>query len=227
MPAVGASPDHSAGPVEVAAFDFDGTLTRRDTLLPYLQRGLGWPRFLWALLRSGPWLAAFALRLMSNHRAKARLLKTALGGRSDEEIAQWTAAFVQQYLPAQWQPDTLVHLRRHQQLGHCCVIVSASPGIYLHEVGRVLDMEAVLCTELVTQAGALTGDMATPNCHGQEKVRRLQAWLAARGLSQAPVLHAYGDSSGDVPLLNLADYAHYQGQPWVRKPSAHRAAPRA
>lgn len=227
MPALDASPDHRAAPVEVAAFDFDGTLTRRDTLLPYLWRGLGWPRFVWALLLSGPWLAAFALRLISNHRAKARLLKTALGGRSDEEIAQWTATFVQHYLPAQWQPDMLARLRSHQQLGHCCVMVSASPGIYLHEAGRVLGMEAVLCTELVTRGGALTGEMATPNCHGQEKVRRLQDWLAVRGLSQAVVLHAYGDSSGDVPLLNLADYGHYQGQPWVRKPPAHRGAPRA
>ncbi|MDP3605615.1 MAG: HAD family hydrolase [Polaromonas sp.] len=227
MPAVETPAAVDVAPVEVAAFDFDGTLTRRDTLLPYLWRGLGWPRFLLALLLSSPWLAAFALRLMSNHRAKARLLKVALGGRSDEEIAQWTAAFVQHDLPAQWQPDMLARLRRHQQLGHCCVIVSASPGIYLHEAGRVLGVDGVLCTELVTRAGALTGGMATPNCHGQEKVRRLQDWLAVRGLPQAVVLHAYGDSSGDVPLLNLADYAHYQGQPWVRKPAAHRAAPRA
>lgn len=227
MPELAAAPAADGPPVEVAAFDFDGTLTRRDTLLPYLQRGLGWPRFLWALLLSSPWLAAFALRLVSNHRAKARLLRVALGGRSEEEITQWTAAFVQQQLPAQWQPDMLARLRRHQQLGHCCVIVSASPGIYLHEVGRVLGMHAVLCTELATRDGALTGEMATPNCHGQEKVRRLQEWLLARGLQKPLALHAYGDSSGDVPLLNLADYAHYQGQPWVRKPSAHRAAPRA
>jgi phosphatidylglycerophosphatase C len=227
MPAVDASPGSGAAPVEVAAFDFDGTLTRRDSFLPYLQRGLGWPRFLLALLLSSPWLAAYVLRLMSNHRAKARLLKVALGGRSDEAIAQWTEVFVQRYLPAQWQPDMLARLRSHQQLGHCCVIVSASPGIYLHETGRVLGVDAVLCTELVSRDGALTGDMATPNCHGQEKVRRLQDWLAARGLQQAVVLHAYGDSSGDMPLLNLADYAHYQGQPWVRKPAAHRAAPRA
>lgn len=226
MPALGASPDHSVAPVEVAAFDFDGTLTRRDTLLPYLQRGLGWPRFLLALLLSGPWLAAFALRLMSNHRAKARLLQHSFTGRTEAEIARWTAAFVNGYLPAQWQPDMLARLRRHQQLGHCCVIVSASPGIYLHDVGRVLGMEAVICTELATEDGALTGRMATPNCHGEEKVRRLQAWLAERGIRKPVVLHAYGDSSGDVPLLNLADYAHYRGQPWVRKPSADADAQR-
>ncbi|MDP2820433.1 MAG: HAD family hydrolase [Polaromonas sp.] len=220
MPVVGASPDSGAAPVEVAAFDFDGTLTRRDTLLPYLWRGLGWPRFLLVLLLSGPWLAAFALRLMSNHRAKARLLQVSFRGRTDAEIAQWTAAFVGRYLPAQWQPDMLARLRRHQQRGHCCVIVSASPGIYLHEVGRMLGMDGVICTELATQEGALTGRMATPNCHGEEKVRRLQAWLAERGSRKPVVLHAYGDSSGDVPLLNLADYAWYKGQPRAHKSPA-------
>ena len=83
----------------------------------------------------------------------------------------------------------------------------------------MLGMDGVICTEMEARHGALTGRMATPNCHGPEKVRRLQAWLASRGMQQAVVLHAYGDSSGDVPLLNLADYAHYQGQPWARKPS--------
>ena len=227
MPEVAASPVAVAPPVEVAAFDFDGTLTRRDTLLPYLLRGLGWRRSVWVLVLSSPWLAAFALRLMSNHRAKARLLTVALGGRTDVEIAQWTAAFVHHHLPAQWDLGMLARLRRHQQLGHCCVIVSASPGIYLHEAGRVLGVDGVLCTELASHEGVLTGDMATPNCHGQEKVRRLQAWLVARGLQMPVVLHAYGDSGGDVPLLNLADYAHYQGQPWIRKPTAHADVPRS
>jgi phosphatidylglycerophosphatase C len=199
--------------LEVAAFDFDGTLTRRDTLLPYLQRGLGWPRFLWALLLSSPWLLAFALRLMSNHRAKARLLAVCLGGRPEAELARWTADFVEKQLPKLWQADMLARLAQHQQQGHCCVIVSASPGLYLHRIGRALGVEAVICTELESQAGVLTGQLAGPNCHGQEKVRRLQAWLAQRGVVQAPVLHAYGDSAGDVPLLNLADYGWYKGQP--------------
>lgn len=228
MPELGAAPGGSGRlAVEVAAFDFDGTLTRRDTLLPYLWRGLGWPRFLLAVGLSGPWLAAFALRLMSNHRAKARLLQVSLQGRTEADISQWTAAFVADYLPAQWQKDMLARLRHHQALGHCCVIVSASPGIYLHQVGRVLGMQGVICTELASREGALTGHMATGNCHGQEKVRRLQAWLADRGIQGRIVLHAYGDSSGDIPLLNLADYAHYQGQPWVRKPTVHPDAPRA
>jgi phosphatidylglycerophosphatase C len=203
---------------EVAAFDFDGTLTRRDTLLPYLWRGLGGPRCLLALLLSGPWLVAFALRLMSNHRAKARLLRVSLGGRSLSEVAKWTGDFVPRYLPTQWRPNLMERLRHHQQLGHCCVIVSASPGIYLHDVGHLLRMDGVICTELETHNGAITGRLATPNCYGEEKVRRLQAWLAQRGGPGPVVLHAYGDSHGDVPLLNLADSAWYKGRPWASTP---------
>jgi phosphatidylglycerophosphatase C len=220
MPEIAAQRDAAALPaVEVAAFDFDGTLTRRDTFLPYLWRGLGWPRFLLALLRSSPWLAAYACGLTSNHRAKARLLMASLRGRSEQEIARWSADFVTRYLPHQWQDEMLARLKQHQQQGHCCVIVSASPGIYLHRVGEVLGMDAVLCTELEVRGGALTGRMATRNCHGQEKVLRLQAWLAGRSGLRAPAsLHAYGDSRGDLPLLNLADYAWYKGRPWTGKP---------
>ena len=228
MPELGLLPDATEPPaVEVAAFDFDGTLTRRDTLLPYLRRGLGWPRFLLALLRSAPWLAAFACGLLSNHQAKARLLKVSLGGRSQQETSQWSVDFVARYLPRQWQDETLARLLRHQRLGHCCVIVSASPGIYLHHVGKALGIDAVICTELEASAGVLTGRMATPNCYGEEKVLRLRAWLASRTDPRAPTtLHAYGDSRGDVPLLNLADYAWYKGQPRARKTSADQQTSR-
>jgi phosphatidylglycerophosphatase C len=214
--------DAAAPPaVELAAFDFDGTLTRRDTLLPYLARYLGWPRFLGVLLLCSPWLAAYACRLMSNHKAKARLLLVSLGGRREQEIASWAADFAANYLPGQWQADMLARLRQHQQQGHRCVMVSASPGIYLHRVGEMLGLETVLCTELEVKDGALTGRLATPNCYGEEKVRRLQAWLASQGLNTPLVLHVYGDSRGDVPLLNLADYAWYKGQPRARPASAH------
>ncbi|MDW5443902.1 HAD family hydrolase [Polaromonas sp. SM01] len=214
--------DATAQPtLEVAAFDFDGTLTRRDTLLPYLARYLGWPRFLGVLLLCSPWLAAYACRLMSNHKAKARLLKLSLGGRSEAEIASWSADFVANYLPQQWQADMLARMRQHQRQGHRCVMVSASLGIYLHPVGEMLGLDAVICTELEVKDGALTGYLATPNCYGEEKVRRLQAWLANQGLNAALVLHVYGDSRGDVPLLNLADYAWYKGQPRARPASAN------
>lgn len=202
-------------PPVVAAFDFDGTLTRGDTLLPFLRRLLGWPRLLWVLLGCSPWLIAYALRLTSNHRAKARLLQASLAGRTQAAVEHAARAFVQHELPQQWRPWALRQLVQHQQQGHRCVIVSASTSLYMHLVGASLGVDAVLCTEMEVVDGCYTGRMATANCHGEEKVRRLQAWLAQTLDPEAtPELQAYGDTPGDKPMLRLAQQAWYREKRW-------------
>lgn len=203
-----------AEPPVVAAFDFDGTLTWRDTLGPFLRRLLGTPGYLWLLFACSPWLIAFVLRLTSNHRAKAKLLQTALAGRPVDEVARCARAYVQHDLPLQWRPWALQRLVEHQKQGHRCVLVSASTSPYMHLVGESLCVDAVLCTEMEVLDGRYSGKMATPNCHGEEKVRRLQAWLAQRYAETQPELHAYGDTAGDRPMLRLARQAWYREKRW-------------
>ena len=202
--------DEAAARPVVAAFDFDGTLTWRDTLLPFLRRLLGLPTLLWVLFICSPWLAGYALRLVSNHRAKAVLLKAALADRPVAEVERCARAFVQNDLPQQWRPWGLQQLVQHQQAGHRCVLVTASTSLYMHLVGASLGVDAVLCTEMEVVDGRYTGRLATANCHGEEKVRRLQAWLAAEYGTAQPVLHAYGDTKGDLPMLQLAQQAWYR-----------------
>ena len=207
----------SAAPPVVAAFDFDGTLTWRDTLGPFLRRLVGTPGYLWLLFACSPWLIAFVLRLTSNHRAKARLLQAALAGRSVDEVVRCARAYVQHDLPLQWRPWALQRLVEHQRQGHRCVLVSASTSPYMHLVGESLGVDAVLCTEMDVLDGRYSGRMTTPNCHGEEKVRRLQAWLAQQYGDNVAELHAYGDTSGDLPMLRLARHAWYRGRPWPRR----------
>jgi len=201
----------------VAAFDFDGTLTHSDTLLPFLRRLLGWPTLLWVLFICSPWLAAYVLRLMSNHRAKAVLLKAALADRSVTDVELCARAFVQNDLPQQWRPWGLRQLVQHQQAGHRCVLVTASTSPYMHLVGASLGVDAVLCTEMEVVEGRYTGRMTTPNCHGEEKVERLKAWLTQTydaAPDHQPMMHAYGDTKGDLPMLRLAQQAWYREKPW-------------
>lgn len=201
----------------VAAFDFDGTLTRSDTLLPFLRRLLGTPTLLWVLFVCSPWLTGYVLRLISNHRAKAVLLQAALAGRSVADVERCAQTFVRDDLPQQWRPWGLQQLVQHQQAGHRCLLVTASTSPYMHLVGASLGVDAVLCTEMEVVDGRYTGPMATANCHGEEKVARLKAWLAqAYGAApdHQPVLHAYGDTKGDWPMLLLAQQAWYREKPW-------------
>lgn len=221
--AQGAAAAPPALPV-VAAFDFDGTLTRRDTLLPFLARALGWPRLLGALLVCSPYLAAYALRLLPNHVAKRRLLAATLAGRSTADLGLAAAQYQAHDLPGQYRSWTLDRLHWHQAQGHHCVMVSASLDVYLAPVAAQLGCVALLCTEMATAGGKLTGQMRTPNCHGEQKVLRLTAWLAERfgssnGAAGGPAggveLYAYGDTAGDKPMLRMADHAWYRGKVWT------------
>ena len=205
---------HAAALQVVAAFDFDGTLTRRDTLLPYLAIGLGWAGFGVVMLQCAPWLLAYALRLLPNHVAKARLLRLAFSGRTTAEVDGWTTRWMAS-LPAQLRPDALAQLAAHQRAGHCCVMVSASPDVYLQRAARQLGFDALVCTEMAVTRGVFTGNMQTPNCHGEQKVIRLRAWLAGQDWCAKDVtLHAYGDTPADQPMLRMARHAWYRGQPW-------------
>ncbi len=203
-------------PIVIAAFDFDGTLTKGDTFVPFLARGLGWPRLTLALILCSPWLLAFALRLIPNHVAKQKLMLATLKNRTTAEMDDWTNRWLVYDFTGQLQSWTMARLAEHQQAGHCCVMVSASPDIYLKRVSQQLGFDALICTEMAWVDGQLTGIMKTPNCYGEQKVLRLNAWMKERfgAAANDKVSYAYGDTSGDKPMLRLAAHAFYRGEPW-------------
>ena len=132
----------------IAAFDFDGTLTQRDTFVPFLAH-LSWVRFLTALLQTAPALAAFAMRVRSNEDAKRSLCRAALRGCPRAELAHIARAWVHT-IPL--RPALIERLRWHQQRGDRCVLVSASPDIYLEEVARYLGFDDLICTRMAVDA---------------------------------------------------------------------------
>ncbi|WP_341908060.1 HAD family hydrolase [Polaromonas sp. YR568] len=213
----------------MAAFDFDGTITWRDTFVPFLIRGLGWPRFLWAVVRCVPWLVGYALRLVRNDVAKACLMRATLTGRTSAEMEEWTRRWLAQDFPGQVRPWVAERMAWHHSQGHHCVMVSASPDLYLPAVTAQLGFEALICTEMEWRGDLLTGHltdrltghMRTPNCYGEQKVLRLNAWLIDRFGAAARehiTLYAYGDTRGDYPMLRMASHAWYRGEPWEPRP---------
>jgi len=192
----------------VAAFDFDGTITTCDSLQRFLSGALGWPRFALGALCALPWLAACALHLTDRHHAKERLLRATLGGRPAAQVEQWAADFVEHDL-AQWlRPEMLARLAWHQAQGHQTVLVSASPSLYLRLWANKMGFDTALCTELEVSAGRYTGRLASRNCWGPEKVRRLEAWWQD---DEPTLLYAYGDSRGDSEMLARANVRWYRG----------------
>jgi phosphatidylglycerophosphatase C len=193
----------AGGTRAVAAFDFDGTLTDHDSLVPFLARVCGWPRVAGALAAAAPRLARAALDSGARDAAKAVVLARALQGRAYADVEAEGQRYGAQLARHRLRAATREQLERHRRLGHEIVVVSASLAVYLDAVGRALEVSSVLCTALeVDDRGRCTGRMLGGNCRGPEKARRLREYLG-----DGPVeLWVYGDSSGDAEMLAMADH---------------------
>jgi phosphatidylglycerophosphatase C len=187
----------------VAAFDLDRTLTRRDTLAPFLLRATGRTATGRAVLTLSLKLALGLTGDSRRDAAKEALLVRLLAGRDLATLSAVAEAFAREVIASHLRPDTLAWLEWHRTQGHHVVIVSASPELYVAPLGRRLGVD-VLATRLeVGSDGRLTGRLAGRNCRGAEKALRLREHLGA-----APVtLYAYGDSRGDRELLAMAQTA--------------------
>jgi HAD superfamily hydrolase (TIGR01490 family) len=192
----------------VFAFDFDGTLTTRDTLIAFIHYACGTPRFLLGFLLHAPLLVLMKLRLYSNGKAKQRLFTWFFQGMSIETFDALCQSFALSHRHL-LRPDTVRLLQQALSEGAEVLVVSASIDNWVQPFFSTFHLPPstlhVLCTQIEVIDGRLTGRFLTPNCYGQEKVRRILALYPDRSTYR---LTAYGDSRGDRELLAFADEAH-------------------
>jgi HAD superfamily hydrolase (TIGR01490 family) len=122
-----------------------------------------------------------------------------------EEVGESAAIFAAEVADGWMRPDVAQRLRWHQEQGHLVVLVSASLQPYLDVLGDLLEVDAVLCTNLEDDGVAYTGELLGANCRGAEKVTRLQQWCASANIPFDSVKYAYGDSSGDHQMLTAVE----------------------
>lgn len=195
----------------VAAFDFDGTVTRSDSLLPFLRFAAGPYRFAVKIVASLPTLTGYALGWVRNDVAKERVLRRFFAGTPIVELNDIGERFASERLPALVRPEALARLQWHREQGHRCVLISASLRLYLQPWAQRVGFDQVVASELELSDGQrVTGRLAGGNCHGAEKVLRLERLLGPR---ESFHLYAYGDSRGDRELLAAADTAYYRTMP--------------
>ncbi|MDE2309355.1 MAG: HAD-IB family hydrolase [Betaproteobacteria bacterium] len=195
----------------VAAFDFDGTLTRRDTLLPFLLHVLGAPAVMRHAFILAPTLVGYGLGMIRNDVAKERVFTQCLAGMHVDELQREAAQFAEHKLPGLIRTEAVHRFDWHKQQGHRCVVISASLEFYVRPWALKTGFDDVIASHLETREdGRITGNLLGENCFGIEKVRRLEALLGPRS---GYTLYAYGDSRGDRELLSSADYAYYRKIP--------------
>lgn len=188
---------------QLYAFDFDGTLTTKDSLLAFIRYAKGTHGFLWGFLRHAHLLVLMKLGLYPNWKAKERVFSYFFKGMPVEVFDTLCCQFAADNREL-LRSEGVKTLQQAQAGGAEVLIVSASIDNW---VQPFFPSVKVVGTQVEVKNGHLSGQFLTKNCYGQEKVNRILALYPDRNEYR---LIAYGDSRGDKELLAFADEGHYK-----------------
>ena len=192
----------------IHAFDFDGTLTRRDTLIEFIRYVKGNKEFLIGFLKHLHLLIMMKLGIMPNWKTKRIIFQYFFGGMTLEKFNEYCEKFAKEKASL-LRKKGMVAVNKAVMDGDQVVIISASIENWAEPFFRfqVSNNINIIGTKIQVVDGKLTGRFLTKNCYGEEKVRRLLEQYPDR---KEYKLVAYGDSRGDHALLDFADEGHYR-----------------
>ena len=191
---------------EIAFFDFDGTITRKDTLLEFIRYTKGSFGYYFGFAINLPFLLAYKLRIISNQSAKEKVLKFFFRGTKVEDFKKMCEDFGSRVIPGLVRSKALEEILRLKSQDVIVVVVSASPENWIIDWAKQLGVE-LIGSRLEISGDRITGKILGKNCHGDEKVVRIKQ---VYDLANYNVVAAYGDSEGDKAMLALAQQAYYK-----------------
>lgn len=187
--------------MSIAFFDFDGTITSKDTMFQFIRFSKGSLMFYTGLLLMLPVLIAFKIGIIPNWRAKEILFSFYFKGMDLQKALTLGQQFADKIIPRLLRPEAIREIEFHKQSGTKMVVVTASFSLWVQPWCDLHQLE-LIATGYDIREGKLTGFIKGKNCIGDEKVIRIKERF---DLSQYKKIYAYGDSKGDYKMLNLAD----------------------
>ena len=191
--------------MNIAFFDFDGTMTRKDSLFAFVQFMVGKRAFYKGIIARVWILLGYVLGICSNTYAKQRLVEYFFAGMQEIDFRQKCLEFLP-LLESMLLDSALKTLAWHKARGDKVVMVSASFEEYLKPLCDKLGIECI-ATRLEFKDGNLTGQFCGENCYGAQKALRIQAHYNLKDYTE---IFAYGDSKGDKAMLSLATHSFYR-----------------
>lgn len=187
-------------------FDFDGTITKDDSFLRFIRFVVGDLKFVIGLFNLSPILVLYKLKIVPNYIAKQKVLSYFFKGYKEEYFRSIANEYSLNHIDKIIRPKAIEKIKWHKKHGHKIIIVSASIDCWLRPWCEKNSLE-LLATQLQIKDGILTGDLLTKNCYGIEKVNRIKELYNPDDFEY---IYAYGDSSGDKEMLELADKSFYK-----------------
>ena len=192
--------------MNLALFDFDNTITFKDSFGPFLKFSLTTRQQIIGTIKLAPWLLAYRTGYLNDQAIRQRLCAEAYRGYQIELLEEIGKEYAQVILPTLIRAEALECILWHQQRGDQVVVVSSSLDVYLNAWCQQQGID-LICNQLEVRAGRYTGKLHQGDCGYAEKARRIKQKYR---LDDFDVIYAYGDSPNDLEMLKLAHKKYYQ-----------------
>lgn len=187
-------------------FDFDGTITTKDTLFELIKYHKGNNSFYMGMMRHFAELALHKTGFIASQPMKEKVMTHFWENTSEEEFGKICASFASTVLPRLLREQAINTIKEYKAKGFDMAVVSASCEDW---VKPFCDKYSLVCLSSILKKkdGKLTGKLEGLNCNGEEKVNRVKAFFDTGSYDS---IIAYGDTKGDKPMLQFATEAHYK-----------------
>lgn len=187
-------------------FDFDGTLTKKDTLFAFTRFAVGdFKYYLGIAFLSIP-MVLHKLGLLSSQLTKNVFLTHFFSNQDFGNFEKLGKNFAIKILPGIVRPEALKMIQFYREKDVRMVIVTASFSEWIEEWSKMYGIE-LISTKLEVKNNSVTGKIKGENCNGVEKVNRIREIL---NLEEYDEIIAYGDSKGDLPMLSISTSSYFK-----------------
>ena len=192
--------------MNLALFDFDGTITNEDTFTKFIVSTTPKARLIMGGVILSPVLLLYKLGVLSAPRVRPFVSKLALWNRKVCEVNYLSERFVSTYIVNVIRKEAQQKLAWHQSQGDDIYVVSASLNIYLEIWCKEQGLN-LISSRVGVKNGYLTGEYQNADCSGIQKVIQIKSHIE---LTKYDIVYAYGDTVEDLPMLELASVKYYQ-----------------
>ncbi|MEQ1587507.1 MAG: HAD family hydrolase [Cyclobacteriaceae bacterium] len=186
-------------------FDFDGTITRKDTLFVFIKYYSGERKYLTGMVILSPILLLRLLKIISSQQAKEVVLTWFFKGEDVDKFDKICADFSSK-IDQLVRPKALAELKRYKDNDATLAVVTASADNW---VAPWCNKNGIVClaTNLEVVKKKLTGKIDGKNCNGVYKKNKILSYFNLNSFDQ---IIAYGDTVGDLDMLALAHTRFYK-----------------
>ncbi|WP_234108764.1 MULTISPECIES: HAD family hydrolase [Chryseobacterium] len=186
-------------------FDFDGTLTYKDTMFLYL-KFYNPSKFKFQFIKHVPLFILLKLKLANTEKVKKSFISSILKGQSKSRIEEKSKKFFENHYPEIIRGNALEFINNRDSQNTEGYIVSASLDIWVKPFAEKLGMN-MIATRAEFKNNIFTGNFVGRNCNGAEKVNRIKQAIHGKKFDK---IIAFGDTSGDRPMMDFADESHFE-----------------